>query len=258
MKLAGRVAIVTGSGRGLGKAVALEMAKEGADVVILSRSYDEVKAVAERVKGMGRRVISERVDVSFEKDVRIIVERATSEFGHIDILVNNAAIVGPVTELFHLGENDWDCVMDINLKGVFLFSKNVIPVMIKNKRGKIINITSGLGNIVMPRFGVYSVSKAAVSHLTRIMAEELKNYNIQVNAVDPGVMDTSMQEQLRNLGPDVLGDELHTKFVELKEKGLLKSPERIAKLLVFLSSDDSDGITGHIGGEAYYRAFGYK
>lgn len=258
MKLAGRVAIVTGSGRGLGKAVALEMAKEGADVVILSRSYDEVKAIAERVKGMGRRVISERVDVSSEKDVRIIVERATSEFGHIDILVNNAAIVGPVTELFHLGENDWDYVMGINLKGVFLFSKNVIPVMIKNKRGKIINITSGLGNIVMPRFGVYSVSKAAVSHLTRIMAEELKNYNIQVNAVDPGVMDTSMQEQLRKLGPDVLGSELHTKFVELKEKGLLKSPEKIAKLVVFLSSDDSDGITGHIGGEAYYRTLGYK
>lgn len=258
MRLSGKVAIVTGAGRGLGKAVALEMAREGADVVVISRTYDELMVVSEEIKMMGRRSISERVDVSSEADIDFIVRKTLSEFGCIDILVNNAAIVGPVRELFLIDEHDWDNVININLKAVFLFTKKVIPAMIKNRRGKIINITSGLGSFVMPRFGLYSISKAAVSHLTRIMAEELKSYNIHVNAVDPGVMDTSMQEQLRKLGPDILGEENYSRFVELKEKGLLKNPQRIAKLIVFLSSEDSDGITGHVGTETYYISLGYK
>jgi NAD(P)-dependent dehydrogenase (short-subunit alcohol dehydrogenase family) len=148
--------------------------------------------------------------------------------------------------------------MDINLKGYFLFSKAVIPHMMGQEKGKIINVTSGLGVMAMPLFGGYSIAKAGVIHLTRILAEELRDFNIQVNGLDPGVMDTKMQEELRNLGPEVLGNDIYAEFSGYKEKGILKPPERVAQLAVFLASEASDSITGENGTASHYKGIGYE
>ncbi len=258
MKLRGKVAIITGAGRGLGRASAVEMAREGAHLAILSRTAPGIEATSRMVEEVGGKALSLKADISKPKDVEEAVDRARSHFGKIDILMNNAAVTGPVKPLYEVDEGDWDICMDINVKGSFLFSKAVIPHMIRQKSGKIINVTSGLGVMAMPLFGGYSIAKAGIIHLTRILAEELKPHNIQVNGLDPGMMDTRMQEDLRNLGPEVLGDAIYAQFSGYKEKGLLKPPERVAKLAVFLASEESDSITGENGTESHYKRFGYK
>jgi NAD(P)-dependent dehydrogenase (short-subunit alcohol dehydrogenase family) len=258
VKLKGEVAVITGSGRGIGRAAAIDMAKEGASVVILSRTASDLKETAKIIKASGGRVISHRADVSNPRDVENVVHKTMTGFGKIDILMNNAAIVGPVAHFFRVNEEDWDSALDINLKGVYLFSRAVIPHMIEQGRGKIINLTSGLGEMVMPPFGVYSVTKAGLIHLTRIMAEELKGFNIQVNGLDPGVADTSMQEGLRRMGPGILGKEIYSEFVSMKKKGLLQPPERAAHLAVFLASKESDKVTGKNGTGGFYTRYGFR
>jgi 3-oxoacyl-[acyl-carrier protein] reductase len=258
MKLKGKVAIITGAGRGLGRASAIEMAREGAHLVILSRTTRQIKATSRMIERVGGKALSQKADISRLKDVEEAVDKAHSHFGKIDILMNNAAVTGPVKPLYKVDGGDWNTCMDINLTGYFLFSKAVIPHMIHQNKGKIINVTSGLGAMAMPLFGGYSIAKAGVIHLTKILAAELKAHNIQVNGLDPGVMDTRMQEELRNLGPEVLGDKTYAEFSGLKERGLLKPPERVAKLAVFLASGESDSITGENGTEKHYMRLGYK
>jgi len=258
MRLKGKVAIVTGAGRGLGRASSLEMAKEGASLVILSRTPLELKETAKSIKTLGAEVIPITADVSKPKDIERVVDRTIKHFKKVDILMNNAAIIGPVSPVFMIDQKEWEEALNINLRGPYLFSKEVIPYMIKRGRGKIVNITSGLGEVVMPPFAAYSVSKAGLIHLTKIMAEELEYHNIQVNGLDPGVMATKMQEEIRNFGPDILGNEIYNEFVSMKERGILKPPEKIAPLAVFLASDESDQVTGENGTEKHYRRFGYK
>jgi 3-oxoacyl-[acyl-carrier protein] reductase len=258
MKLRGNVAILTGAGRGLGSASAIEMAKEGVYLVVLSRTLSEIEATSRVIEEVGGKVLPLKADIARPKDIQDVVSKAHSHFGRIDILMNNAAVIGPIRPLYAIDEGDWDSCMEINLKGYFLFSKAVIPHMINWGSGKIINVTSGLGVMTMPLFGVYSIAKAGVIHLTKILAEELRGYNIQVNGLDPGVMDTTMQEELRNLGPEVLGDETYAEFSGFKERGILKPPDRVARLAVFLASEESDSVTGENGTENHYMRFGYK
>ena len=163
------------------------MAREGAQVVILGRTTPDMETTSRMVEEVGGKVLSVQGDISRPKDVEEAVDKAQSHFGKIDILMNNAAVIGPVKPLYEVDEEAWDICMDINVKGSFLFSKAVIPHMIRWKRGKIINVMSGLGVMAMPLFGGYSIAKAGVIHLTRILAEELKPHNIQVNGLDPGV-----------------------------------------------------------------------
>ncbi len=258
MKLKDKVAIITGSGRGLGRACALAFSREGASVVILSRTPEDIAGTAEAIENEGGTVLAVRADVSSPGEVEEVVAEAISVFGRIDILMNNAAILGPPRVFLEICSEDWDQTMDINLKGVFLFSRAVISQMKKLGAGKIINVTSGLAEIVMPPFGAYSVSKAGVNHLTRIMAEELRAFNIQVNALDPGIMDTIMQDKIRQLGPEILGETMAEQFGTFHTDGHLKKPEDIAPLAVFLASGDSDLITGEIGSELDYSTYGYN
>jgi NAD(P)-dependent dehydrogenase (short-subunit alcohol dehydrogenase family) len=253
MKLQGKVAIITGAGRGLGQASAVAMAREGASVVIVSRTLSELKQTADIIKRGGGEALVQKADVSRPKDVESVVRKAFSRFGKVDVLMNNAAMVGPVRPLYKAQERDWNKVVNTDLRAAFLFSKAVIPSMIEQGGGKIINVTSGLGVMVMPRAGLYSIAKAGLIHLTRMLAEELKGFNIQVNGLDPGMMDTMMQEEVRKLGPEVLGQETYEEFVAMKQEGHLKPPEQVARLAVFLASGEADSLTGENGTENYYR-----
>ena len=166
-------------------------------------------------------------DVGRSAEARRVVGSVVETFGTIDILMNNAAIMGPPKPLYEVEEEEWDRAYAINLKAAFLLSKEAVPYMIRQRSGKIINVTSGLGEMVMPPFGIYSVTKAGLIHLSRIMAEELKVHNIQVNGLDPAVMDTKMQEDIRSFGPAVLG-----------VLGVEEGVERGRDLLVTLLVDD--------------------
>jgi NAD(P)-dependent dehydrogenase (short-subunit alcohol dehydrogenase family) len=257
MKLKDKVAIITGAGRGLGRAAAVAMAEQGALTVILSRTPSELTDTAAIIESNGSKTLMFRADVSRPGDIDEVVSETLSVFGRIDILMNNAAIVGPAELITDINWEDWDETMDINVKGPYMFSGAVVPHMSRSGGGKIINVTSGLADIIMPPFGAYSISKAALNHMTRILAEELQAHSIQVNAMDPGIMDTGMQDTIRSLGPEILGEHLYEQFVSFKEEGHLKAPEEIAQLAVFLASGDSDSITGEIGSELDYGGYGY-
>ncbi|MBI5189765.1 MAG: SDR family oxidoreductase [Nitrospirae bacterium] len=256
--LKGRVAIVTGGGRGLGRAIAVALAAEGARVAVASRTKSELEKTVSMIADRGGRAIAVRADVSDEGDVRNLVRAVGMKFGPADVLVNNAGVEGPVGPLKDVPEEEFDRCLSINMKGMFLMARAVIPGMIRLKRGRIINVTSGLGGIVLPRLGVYSISKAAINHFTRILARELEEYNIQVNGLDPGTVDTSMQERLRSLDVNVLGVEGYRLFKGLKDGGYLRRPEDAARLAVFLASDMAGDITGEVGSEGHFMKWGFK
>jgi len=257
MLLKNKVALITGAGRGLGRAAAIAMAREGASVALLSRTQSELEETAALVEKAGGKALVLPGDVSDERAVRDAVGRTVAELGTIGILLNCAAIVGPAAPVHEVDPDDWNYTLAVNLGGLRQACQEAIPHMIREGGGRIINVTSGLAQIIMPLFGAYSVSKAGVDHLTRIMALELSGYEIQVNGLDPGVMDTRMQEEIREMGPEVLGKPLHSQFVSFKETGSLKAPEEVAELAVFLASDNSVGITGEVGGTAEFSDFGY-
>jgi NAD(P)-dependent dehydrogenase (short-subunit alcohol dehydrogenase family) len=258
VKLKGKVAIITGGGRGLGRAIALAMAREGARIAIMSRSEGDLKMVLSEIRNSGGEGFLFPGDVSVESDVSNMVREALSRFSTVDILVNNAAVIGPARLLQDADSKSWEETIGINLNGVFLCCHAALPFMVKQQRGKIINVTSGLGQMPFPRFSAYAVTKAGVIQFTRSLSEEFKEDNIQVNAIDPGVMDTDMQRQLRGLGSSILGEKIYRQLLDYKEKGLLKKTARIAPLAVYLASQESDRLTGHNGTLEYYRGLGWK
>lgn len=235
MELSGKVAIVTGSRRGMGKAFALGFARAGADVVICGRSDDEtLQGVAREVEACGRRVLALKADVSQEADVENMVSKTMEKFDRIDVLVNNAGVA------FHFPLQEtplkrWLLVLNVNLTGAFLCSKHVVPIMIKQKRGSIINISSGsatdneLGPV--PTGIAYGVAKAGLERLTLGMATELGKFNIAVNAIKPvRPVDT---EGMRYWVPDA-------------DKSNWQTPDRMVKCALFLATQDAHGVTGTI------------
>lgn len=258
MKLTNKIAIVTGAGRGLGRAISLALAESGASVTVMSRTREDLEEVAARITERGGKSLAFAGDVSQKTDVSRMVEETGNQFSGVDILVNNAAVVGPARFLEDADSSSWQETLDINLTGAFWCTRAVLPWMTEKRRGKIINISSGLGQMPFPRFCAYSVSKAGIIQFTRSLSEELKPYNIQVNAIDPGVMDTTMQDRIRAMGKSVLGEELYQNFVSYWEGGSLKPPQQVAPLAVFLASSESDGITGEYGGLQDYARLGWS
>jgi NAD(P)-dependent dehydrogenase (short-subunit alcohol dehydrogenase family) len=257
MILTGKVSFITGGGRGLGRSIALAMAREGARVVIMSRTAEHLREVVSLIRGSGGEGDFCEGDVSKPEDVSWGIDKAVRDHGGLDILVNNAAVIGPARFLDDADEAAWRKTLNTNLYGAFLCCRAAGLVMRERGSGKIINISSGLGQMAFPRFCAYSVSKAGEIQMTRSLAEEWKPMNIQVNAIDPGLVDTGLQEGVRGLGPGVLGKELHDRFAEYKEKGLLKDPDRVAPLAVYLASSSSDHLSGHFGTLDYYRRLGW-
>jgi 3-oxoacyl-[acyl-carrier protein] reductase len=246
MRLKDKAAIVTGSGHGLGRAIAEAFADQGANVALFSRSEADLNDVARSIDARGGKSLVVAGDVSKEEDVALLVRRTIERFGTVDILVNNAAIIGPPRFLDDTDAQQWLETININLNGLFYCCRAVLPTMVKQRAGKIINVTSGLGSRPYARFCAYGVSKAGANQLTRFLAEEFSEANIQVNAMDPGVMDTPMQEKIRGEGAEKLGQEIFHRFKSLKEHGELRDPARVAQLAVYLASSESNHINGRI------------
>ena len=239
MKLKGKVAVVTGSSQGIGKAIALDLAKAGAHLVVnYNQNIEAAKEVAETIRMQGRRALILQGDVSKSDDVRQIVKDTLEAFGKIDILVNNAGIFisGPIEEI---SEQDWDRVIAVNLKGAFLCCQAVGRHMIERKSGgSIINIASISGHIPEIHGGAYTASKAGIIGLTKLLAIEWSKYSIRVNAVSPGPVMTPLQQKAY---PTKKLLEARNRAIPMGRHG---TPEEIAKAVVFLVSDDAGYITG--------------
>ncbi len=238
--LQGKVAIVTGGRRGIGEAIALALAEAGADIAICDRVVDdgELEAVAEEVQRLGRRSLAVRADITQKADVDSMVQRVVDEFGVIDILVNSAAmnIRAPLLEL---REDGWDRVINTDLKGYYLCSQAVGKRMVEQKRGSIINIASTAAIKAAVEMGAYCIAKAGVVMLTRVLALELAQYNIRVNAIAPYMVKTKFSQPL-------WGDPETLKQLESEiPLGRLAEPGDIIGSALFLASDASSYITGH-------------
>ena len=258
MELENKSILITGGGRGLGRSIAMAAAREGASVTIVSRTVEELKQVEDRIHNEGGNCYSIVVDVSDPHAVHHAVEQAIQHYKTIDVLVNNAAVIGPVRFVEDTDMDAWEKTLGINLNGAFFFCREVVPIMLDKGGGKIISVSSGLGRMPFPRFSAYSVSKAGIIQLTRSLSSELKDRNIQVNTVDPGVMDTTMQDKIRALGPSVLGEEVYQNFLAYKEQDHLRDPREVAHLVVYLASQKSGHLSGHYGGISDYAQLGYK
>jgi NAD(P)-dependent dehydrogenase (short-subunit alcohol dehydrogenase family) len=244
MKLKDRVAIVTGSGRGIGRAIALAVAEQGADVVVAARTLAELEATAAKIRSLGRRALIVQADVSCRRDVEAMVDAALAEFGRIDILVNNAGVQPPVGPLWENDPNEWLRTIQINLGGVFLCCRTVVPVMIRQGGGKIINLSGGGAAGPRASFSAYAASKAAIVRLTETLAEEVKGFGIQVNVIAPGAVNTRLTDEILAAGA-AAGDETLARAHRQKKSGGVP-PEKAAALAVFLASDESDGLTGRL------------
>jgi len=241
MRLSGKVAVVTGAAVGLGRAVALRFADEGAAVVAVDTNEKEGQSVVDLIRRKRGCGIFVRADISSESEVVAALEVASTEFHQIDVLYNNAAILmyGSDARLHELSLETWDRTMNVNLRGTFLCAKHVIPSMLKQGGGSIVNLCSPTGLIgCAPKLTAYSTSKAGVCGLTRVMAASYARDGIRVNAVIPGTMDTPMNEYL------LQDDKKREEYREAVPLGRLGVPADIEGIAVFLASEESSYCTG--------------
>jgi len=236
--LSGKKAAVSGSGRGIGRAIALELARAGADVAVFSRTEEEFRSTAAEIEGMGRKAFALRVDMTEPGEVNSMVERILGEFGRLDIMVNNAGTSPSYDYMENVITEDYTAIIDTNIRGTFLCNQRVIPVMKEQGGGCIINVASLSGLKALFKCSAYSASKGAIIALTRTMAVELARFNIRVNALCPGYMRTRMMEGL-------LADERSRQRIELSiPMRRVGEAEEIAPMAAFLASDAAGYITG--------------
>lgn len=237
MKLEGKVALVTGAGRGIGRAVAIKFAQEGADVVCISRTQKNADSVAQAVREQGRKAIAAGIDVADSEAVDNLLSDVMKEWSRVDILVNNAGI-NRDSLLVRMKDEDWDSVLDTNLKGAFICARAAAKVMMKQRYGRIVNVTSIVGLSGNAGQVNYSASKAGLIGLTKSIARELGSRNITCNAIAPGFIETDMTAELN--------EEMRKKIVQNTSVGRLGTPEDIAGAVLFLCSDESSFISGQV------------
>lgn len=240
MQIKDEVAIITGSSRGIGRKIALKFAKNGAKVVVnypVESEAENAEAVVEEVKELGSEAVAIKADVTDADEVKSLVKEVRKEFDKIDILVNNAGITRDKL-LIRMKEEDWDSVLDVNLKGAFNATKAVSRVMMKQRGGKIVNIASVVGLMGNPGQANYSASKAGLIGLTKTVAREMASRNITVNAVAPGFIETAMTDELS----DKVIEEM-TGNIPLEDLG---QPDDVANAVLFLASDAAKYITGEV------------
>ncbi|MGH7844270.1 MAG: SDR family NAD(P)-dependent oxidoreductase [Candidatus Binatia bacterium] len=227
-QLDGKVALVTGAGRGIGKAIAMAYARAGAKVVICARTQPDLKRTAQEIQLAGGELKWRVADLTKPRAAQRVVRFAVSRYGALDIMVNNASILGPRVPLVEYPLSAWEEVMRCNLTAIFLLCREALKIMIPQEKGSIINVSSGVGRIGRSRWGAYAVSKFGVEGLTQVLADEVKEKKIRVNTVNPGGTRTAMRAQA----------------YPQEDPQTLPTPEEITGIFLYLASEASKGVTG--------------
>jgi 3-oxoacyl-[acyl-carrier protein] reductase len=248
VKLAGQVAIVTGAAKGMGRAVSLRLAQEGADLVLAAREVSPLEAVAAEARALGRRTRVAPTDVRDEASVRALVDAALDAFARIDVLVNCAGTTGPIeTPVHEIRVEDFEEVLAVNLRGTFLPTKHVVPVMLRQRRGRIVNIAGTSGLRGYRNRAAYSASKWAIRGFTRTVALEVGPHGITVNCVAPGIvagerMDRLCREKAQKRGSTP--EQVYAEYVEEMALRRVTTAEDVAQAVSFLCTDESRNMTG--------------
>lgn len=247
MRLEGKAAIVTGAGQGIGRAIALALAREGADILVGEMNAETGPQTAAEVRALGRKGVATRTDVSRLDHIQAMVDAAAANFGRLDILVNNAGVL-KVQDLFALTEADWDRTFAVNVRGLFFCLQAAARRMREQGGGAIVNISSIAGRAGRPIMVDYAATKAAVISITQSAARALAPHRIRVNAICPGLVDTALWDHIDDVwGVQMQGlpkGEQKRRRVEHVPLGRMEQPEDVAKAVVFLASDEADYVTG--------------
>jgi len=240
LSLAGKVAVVTGGSRGIGRSIALALAEAGADVVIASRTQKDVDLAAEEVNALGRRGLGVATDVSRASDITALAKATLSAFGQIDILINNAGISPVYTRALKLKEEDWDRILAVNLKGAFLCCQAVGRAMVEQGHGKIVNVISIGATTGLSKFIAYCAAKGGLLQVTRVLALEWAEHNVQVNAIAPGYIETDMTAGLENT------PWLYEEIIQRTPMRRLGRPDEVVGTVLLLASSASSYMTGGV------------
>jgi NAD(P)-dependent dehydrogenase (short-subunit alcohol dehydrogenase family) len=248
MSLHGKTAVITGASRGLGSEISRRYVEAGASIVMCARDGEVLKKTAEGLTSelaVGQVIETELVDVSDQKSVERLINVTLERFSRIDILVNNAGIYGPMGPIEEIDWAQWIRAIEINLFGSILMCRAVLPVMKAQQRGKIIQLSGGGATNPMPNISAYAVSKAGIVRFVETLAEEVREFNIDVNAIAPGALNTQMLDEVLAAGPEKVGKAFFDKSIEQKGSGGA-GLDRGVDLAAFLASDSSNGITGKL------------
>ena len=240
-RLNGKSAIITGAANGIGRASALLFAREGANLVLADMNEVSLRQVEEEIKGLGGNVVIRKTDVSSEEEIKALISLALEKFTHIDILVNNAGIGGGLDTLENQSADEWHRVYDVNVMGPVYATKHIIAHMKERRRGSIINIASVAGLLSGAGGNAYSASKAALINFTRTSACEVGSFNVRINAICPGLIETGMTQPFFEWARSTGKENQLGKYCELKRAA---SPEEVAWAILFLASDEAGYITG--------------
>ena len=244
MLLDGKVAIITGGSLGIGLAISKAFVKEGSNLIVASNDKSEFENTRALSRISTAHVETFQADVSQPEDVKRMLDFTLDKFGTVDILVNCAGIYGPIGLITEIDVKHWLATININLYGTFLCMRAVLPIMMKNNKGKIVNMSGGGGASPLPRFSAYGTSKAGVIRLTETIANEVKDYKIDINAIAPGAVNTRLLDQALAAG-DAAGKDFKAKIIKQKKEGGVP-PEKVAELALFLVSTESDGLSGRL------------
>ena len=244
MQLDGKVSIITGGSLGIGLAISKAFVKEGSNLVVASNDESEFENTRGIAPNSTVRIETIKADVSQPDDVKRMKDFTLDKFGTVDILVNCAGIYGPIGLITDIDVKHWLATININLYGTFLCMRAVLPTMMKKNKGKIVNTSGGGGASPLPRFSAYGTSKAGVIRLTETIANEVKDYKIDINAIAPGAVNTRLLDQALAAG-DAAGADIKAKVIKQKKEGGVP-PEKVAELALFLASAESDGLSGRL------------